>query len=133
MKASRRMEALGIRILPGSDGAVENAEQAAEWAERLEAAEVPVARVRDVAVQAALDWSFTSLAGQYGHPRSPNGETQALEIVAMGKLGGRELNVSSDVDYIFVYPEDGETTGRTDGSGRIDNYDFFRFNSLFKY
>jgi glutamate-ammonia-ligase adenylyltransferase len=40
----------------------------------------------------------------------------------MGKLGGRELNVSSDVDYIFIYPEDGQTAG--DGR-RIDNYDFF--------
>jgi glutamate-ammonia-ligase adenylyltransferase len=40
----------------------------------------------------------------------------------MGKLGGRELNVSSDIDLIFVYPEDGET----DGPGkRIDNFDFF--------
>ncbi len=32
-------------------------------------------------------------------------------VIAMGKLGGGELNVSSDVDLIFVYPEDGETSG----------------------
>lgn len=43
-------------------------------------------------------------------------------VVAMGKLGGGELNVSSDVDLIFVYPEDGET----DGQRRISNHDFLR-------
>ncbi len=42
-------------------------------------------------------------------------------MIAMGKLGGCELNVSSDVDLIFVYPEDGET----DGHRSISNHDFF--------
>lgn len=43
----------------------------------------------------------------------------------MGKLGGRELNVSSDVDYIFIYPEEGETAGSSDGGRRIEAYEFF--------
>jgi [glutamine synthetase] adenylyltransferase / [glutamine synthetase]-adenylyl-L-tyrosine phosphorylase len=47
---------------------------------------------------------------------SPIGEksavSQQLLVVAMGKLGGGELNVSSDVDLIFIYPEDGETNGK---------------------
>ena len=42
-------------------------------------------------------------------------------MIAMGKLGGCELNVSSDVDLIFVYPEDGETSG----TKSISNHDFF--------
>jgi glutamate-ammonia-ligase adenylyltransferase len=42
-------------------------------------------------------------------------------VIAMGKLGGGELNVSSDVDLIFVYPEDGETSG----CRSIANHDFF--------
>ena len=42
-------------------------------------------------------------------------------MIAMGKLGGGELNVSSDVDLIFVYPEDGETGG----TKSISNHDFF--------
>jgi glutamate-ammonia-ligase adenylyltransferase len=41
--------------------------------------------------------------------------------IGMGKLGGRELNVSSDIDLIFVYPEDGDT----DGAKIIDNFEFF--------
>ena len=56
---------------------------------------------------------------------SPIGETshaaQHLLVVAMGKLGGGELNVSSDVDLIFVYPEDGETNGKKP----ISNHEFF--------
>jgi glutamate-ammonia-ligase adenylyltransferase len=43
----------------------------------------------------------------------------------MGKLGARELNVSSDIDLIYVYDEDGETTGLDNGRGRISNHDYF--------
>jgi len=62
-----------------------------------------------------------SLREIYGDPRNANGELQTLHIVAMGKLGGGELNVSSDIDLIFVYPDDGET----DGKRKIDNHDYF--------
>ena len=48
-------------------------------------------------------------------------EAQELVIVGMGKLGGRELNVSSDIDLVFVYPEDGET----DGARTLSNREFF--------
>jgi glutamate-ammonia-ligase adenylyltransferase len=59
---------------------------------------------------------------RYGSPRgAESGAVQDMLVVAMGKLGGGELNVSSDVDLIFVYPEDGET----DGQRRISNHDFF--------
>ncbi len=50
-----------------------------------------------------------------------SGLPQQLLVVAMGKLGGRELNVSSDIDLIFVYPEDGETNGKKS----ISNHEFF--------
>ncbi len=62
-----------------------------------------------------------ALAARYGVPRNGSGEAQQLIVVGMGKLGGRELNVSSDIDLIFVYPEDGET----DGSRPISNFEFF--------
>jgi glutamate-ammonia-ligase adenylyltransferase len=79
----------------------------------------------DVTTRYALDHLHLELTKRYGAPRNSADEPLHLAIIGMGKLGGRELNVSSDVDYIFVYPEDGETTGREDGSGSIDNYDFF--------
>jgi len=49
-------------------------------------------------------------------------------VLGMGKLGGRELNFSSDIDLVFVYEAEGETAGRMDGSRRvavISNHDFF--------
>ena len=52
------------------------------------------------------------LEAQHGTPMA-NGKRQELIVVGMGKLGGRELNVSSDIDLIFVYPEEGETVGCT--------------------
>ena len=48
------------------------------------------------------------LEAQHGAPMA-GGRKQDLMVVGMGKLGGRELNVSSDIDLIFVYPEEGET------------------------
>ena len=79
----------------------------------------------DVTTLFALDALHADLAKRYGQPLGCDGQALHLAIIGMGKLGGRELNVSSDVDYIFVYPDDGETSGREDGGGRIDNYDFF--------
>jgi glutamate-ammonia-ligase adenylyltransferase len=75
----------------------------------------------DVATNAALDYHHRQLARIHGEPQDEGGRPQSLLVIGMGKLGGRELNVSSDVDYIFVYPEDGQT----DGPRKIDNFDFF--------
>ncbi|MEQ1721127.1 MAG: bifunctional [glutamate--ammonia ligase]-adenylyl-L-tyrosine phosphorylase/[glutamate--ammonia-ligase] adenylyltransferase [Nitrosomonas sp.] len=59
---------------------------------------------------------------RFGFPQGESSNTtQHLLVVAMGKLGGGELNVSSDVDLIFVYPEDGETNGKK----CISNHEFF--------
>ena len=74
--------------------------------------------VADVQAQQQLD-------ELHGAPLAPNGERAVLWIVGMGKLGARELNVSSDIDLIYVYDEDGETAGRPDGRGRISNHDYF--------
>jgi glutamate-ammonia-ligase adenylyltransferase len=46
-------------------------------------------------------------------------------IIGMGKLGARELNVSSDIDLIYVYDHEGETAGDKDGHGRISNQEYF--------
>ena len=62
-----------------------------------------------------LAWQFSAdvMTQKYGSPASYLGgdEAQQLTIIGMGKLGGGELNVSSDIDLIFVYPEDGEIPG----------------------
>ena len=53
-----------------------------------------------------------ALEPRYGTVRDADGDKVPLVILGMGKLGGRELNLSSDIDLIFLYPEDGETDGR---------------------
>ncbi|MDE3010228.1 MAG: bifunctional [glutamate--ammonia ligase]-adenylyl-L-tyrosine phosphorylase/[glutamate--ammonia-ligase] adenylyltransferase [Pseudomonadota bacterium] len=62
-----------------------------------------------------------TLRPRHGTPRDDKGNAQQLIPVAMGKLGGRELNVSSDVDLVFAYGEG----GGTDGSAPISNQEFF--------
>ncbi|HWJ93806.1 MAG TPA: bifunctional glutamine synthetase adenylyltransferase/deadenyltransferase, partial [Telluria sp.] len=53
-----------------------------------------------------------------------SGRPQQLMVLAMGKQGGGELNVSSDIDLIFVYPEDGETDAQQ-GQRQLSNHEFF--------
>ncbi|HYS66506.1 MAG TPA: bifunctional glutamine synthetase adenylyltransferase/deadenyltransferase, partial [Paraburkholderia sp.] len=65
----------------------------------------------ETTIQRALAVLSAELETLYGEPRGPQGERLALGVVGMGKLGGRELNVSSDIDLIFIYEEDGETAG----------------------
>jgi [glutamine synthetase] adenylyltransferase / [glutamine synthetase]-adenylyl-L-tyrosine phosphorylase len=77
--------------------------------------------IADAAVAAALEVTEAALVARYGEPRNAAGERQRLIVIGMGKLGGRELNVSSDIDLIFVYPEDGDT----DGSRSVSNFEFF--------
>ena len=75
----------------------------------------------DAVVAAALAVMEAALVARYGTPRNTAGERIELIVIGMGKLGGRELNVSSDIDLIFVYPEDGDT----DGPRSISNFEFF--------
>ncbi len=75
----------------------------------------------DLAVDAALRTLTSAFEPRFGRPQNKSGEVQPLIVIGMGKLGGRELNVSSDIDLIFVYPEDGETGGPS----RIENFDYF--------
>src|SRR3546814_797899 len=76
----------------------------------------------DLAVQQAYKSVATSLAETHGAPIDPNtGLPQEMLIVGMGKLGGKELNVSSDIDLIMLYGEEGETTGRR----KISHHEFY--------
>lgn len=79
----------------------------------------------EVSLRLAQQVLGAALTARYGTPRNAAGETQQLMIIAMGKLGGGELNVSSDIDLIFLYAEDGETDGRDSGLKSIDNFEFF--------
>ena len=81
-----------------------------------------VTRLAEIAVAAAASAHARWLADIHGDPvASDSGAVQRLIVVAMGKLGGSELNVSSDIDLVFVYPEDGVTNGPRP----VSNQEFF--------
>ena len=84
-----------------------------DLAGRADVAEVTGAMtdLAETTIQRAMAVLSADLEMLYGEPRGPEGERLALGVVGMGKLGGRELNVSSDIDLIFIYEEDGETAG----------------------
>ena len=76
----------------------------------------------DAALRAGLHWCTSQLHETHGVPRHEDGTQASFAILAMGKLGGRELNFSSDVDLVFLYTDQGET----DGGRRISNEKYFR-------
>ena len=76
----------------------------------------------DLAVAETYRSVASELAAVHGVPRDPaTGLPQEMLIVGMGKLGGCELNVSSDIDLIMLYGEEGET----DGPRRISHHEFY--------
>jgi [glutamine synthetase] adenylyltransferase / [glutamine synthetase]-adenylyl-L-tyrosine phosphorylase len=78
-------------------------------------------QLAEVTLNHALRVLHAQLVQTYGEPVSSTGEPQGLIVVGMGKLGGGELNVSSDIDLIFAYEQEGETNG----AHSISNQDFF--------
>ena len=79
----------------------------------------------ELALDAACAEAFAQLDERHGAPLATGGARARLWVIGMGKLGARELNVSSDIDLIYVYDEDGETAGRADGRGRISVHEYF--------
>jgi glutamate-ammonia-ligase adenylyltransferase len=96
------------------------------WRDIVAAASVPET-LRDVSdlaegcIRAASGAAHRHLASTFGVPRTATGEVPELVVLGMGKLGGRELNFSSDVDLVFLF----DGAGETDGPRSIDNQDYF--------
>jgi glutamate-ammonia-ligase adenylyltransferase len=73
-------------------------------------------------IAAACGEATRQLQPTHGDPvGEESGRLQPLLVIGMGKLGGAELNVSSDIDLVFVYPEEGETNG----ARPISNHEYF--------
>jgi glutamate-ammonia-ligase adenylyltransferase len=80
----------------------------------------------DFAIRTQQDALMAELVAQHGMPTgAESGLPQQMMVLAMGKQGGAELNVSSDIDLIFVYPEDGETLAAEPGQRALSNHEFF--------
>jgi glutamate-ammonia-ligase adenylyltransferase len=134
--------ALPLPALPPGDAGLDAAQEALFMAALRRWRRAEFARIawRDLAQWASLDETLASLSGaaeaalrlaqrfaeralrqRFGDPRGAAGATQQLIMVAMGKLGGGELNFSSDIDLVPLYVEAGET----DGARSISNQEFF--------
>jgi glutamate-ammonia-ligase adenylyltransferase len=84
-----------------------------------------MSRFADFAVQAHLAELMAEMTASHGVPIGlDSGRPQQMMVLAMGKHGGGELNVSSDIDLIFVYPEDGDTRAEA-GQRSLSNHEFF--------
>ncbi|WP_408599569.1 bifunctional [glutamate--ammonia ligase]-adenylyl-L-tyrosine phosphorylase/[glutamate--ammonia-ligase] adenylyltransferase [Pseudomonas sp. PLMAX] len=77
----------------------------------------------DASIDQAYQWLYARHCQQFGVPTGRrSGEPQQMVVLGMGKLGAVELNLSSDIDLIFAYPEGGETVGV---KRSLDNQEFF--------
>jgi [glutamine synthetase] adenylyltransferase / [glutamine synthetase]-adenylyl-L-tyrosine phosphorylase len=92
----------------------------AGWAD-LEETLSELSSFADAAIGAACTYARQTLIERYGEPRSQDGVVQPLVVLGMGKLGGGELNFSSDIDLVLLFPQAGDT----DGARSIANEEFF--------
>eukprot|EP01030_Chromulinospumella_sphaerica_P018086 gene18086-17935_t len=83
-------------------------------------------RFADFAIARHVEELMAELVAAHGMPMGrDSGRPQQLMVLGMGKQGGGELNVSSDIDLIFVYPEDGDTLTSEAGQRSLSNHEFF--------
>jgi len=82
-----------------------------------------LSHLADACIAQALAEAAAAAREAYGAPVGQTGAETGIAVIAMGKLGGEELNYSSDVDLMFVYGEDGETAGGR--AGRTANGEYF--------
>ena len=79
--------------------------------------------VADAAIEVALSVALRNLSKRFGEPCTEDGTPTRCVVLAFGKLGGEELNYSSDIDLMFLYDEEGSTRGKRVTS--IDNSEFY--------
>ncbi len=82
-----------------------------------------ISRVADVALDVALTTAERKVSARFGRPATKAGEPARCVILAFGKLGGDELNYSSDIDLMFLYDEDGVTKGQR--AVTVDNSEYY--------
>lgn len=85
-----------------------------------------ISNFADFAILRHQDDIYRQMCATHGVPTGEeSGRPQHMIVVGMGKLGGHELNVSSDIDLIFLYPEDGETKVTESEQRPLSNHEFF--------
>jgi len=97
------------------------------WRDLLGLAPLPdvlaeLSALADALIATAAEWLAQDLSTRFGTPCDTDGAPLSLIVIAMGKLGGHELNFSSDIDLMFVYRASGETRG---GTRALSNQEYF--------
>ncbi|HET9784574.1 MAG TPA: hypothetical protein VFP94_06385 [Terriglobales bacterium] len=98
---------IALRDLEGRAGLAETAGELSDLA--------------DAELQQAYGWAWNELAGEFGTPPAAGGRAEFV-VIALGKLGGGELNYSSDIDLMFAYSGEGVTRG---GRRSLSHHEFF--------
>lgn len=93
----------------------------ADLSENLES----ITLLAEICLSLGYRYVASQMLTRHGLPRRANGASVDLMVVGMGKLGGRELNASSDIDLIYVMADEGQTEGDSQGHGVIDLSTFF--------
>lgn len=83
-----------------------------------------LSNLADALLAQAVAWSWNDLAARFGTPLGERGEIAALAVIGLGKLGGGELNYSSDIDLMFIYSAEGQSDGHG-AAGATTNREFF--------
>ncbi len=110
----------GLRLFRNREMARIAARDIAGWAgldETLNA----LSDLADASCEAALRFAGKALQARYGAPRGEDGAEAQPIVLGMGKLGGRELNFSSDIDLIFAFSANGDS----DGPRPVSNAEYF--------
>ena len=82
-----------------------------------------ISRVAEVSLEVALATAVRTVSRRFGQPTAANGQAVQCVVLAFGKLGGEELNYSSDIDLMFLYDEEGTTQGKH--INNVSNDDYF--------
>ncbi len=88
---------------------------------RLEVTTLDLSHLADSCIEGAYRAARRRAVARHGEPRHADGTIADLVVLGLGKLGGEELNYSSDIDLIFLYDEEGQT----DGARSVSNAEFF--------
>ncbi len=84
-----------------------------------------LSNLADAMLDTAILAARSELDERYGRPMAQSSDRESTFVVlAMGKLGGRELNFSSDIDLLFIYSDEGNTEGGRQRS--VDNVEYFK-------
>ncbi len=92
--------------------------------QRVEQITSQISFVANAIVEASYRWARRDLVNKHGEPTTSSGLACRFVVLAMGKLGGRELNYSSDIDLVMLFDEAGATNADAE-QPRISNLEFF--------